>query len=322
MPTARQHIVDFHNPGFYHCISRCVRRAYLCGQDPVTQQSFDHRKHWIEQRIHNLSSIFAADIYGYAVMSNHYHLVVHMDPQRPLQWSDEEVAQRWLLLYPGKEKHQELRFNMILADKVKLKTYRERLGNLSWLMAAINEPLARRSNKEDFCTGRFWEGRFKSQALLDEGAILACLAYVDLNPIRAGLTEKLEDSLHTSIRYRLQQIKMASRGSNPCLDQPLPPVFQSEKLPLLSTSLKDYLRLVEWTGQAITHPDKAVIPKDIIPLFDRLNIHPDRWIPQVGHSPSRFYRAIGSVKSLRRRAKQLSQYWMKGIRAASILFNA
>jgi hypothetical protein len=127
--------------------------------------------------------------------NNHYHLVLYLDPLAPLNWSDGEIAEKWLLTYPGRldepcfEVQRELKKQAIMADKKKLQKYRQRFGSLSWFMSRLNEPLAKTSNAEDFVSGRFWESRYTSVALLDESAVLSCMAYVDLNPIRAGNIE-------------------------------------------------------------------------------------------------------------------------------------
>lgn len=115
-----------------------------------------------------LTNIFAVSLYAYAVMDNHYHLVLRLEPQLPLKWTDEEVAERWLLAYPGwldnseNSQLRELKKQAILADTQRLKKYRQRLGSLSWFMARLNEPLAKQSNQEDCIKGRFWESRYQS----------------------------------------------------------------------------------------------------------------------------------------------------------------
>ncbi len=86
---------------FYHCYVRCVRRAFLCGQDHHTGTNYDHRKQWLVSRLKFLSYIYAIDICAYAVMSNHYHVVLHVDAARAAGWSHEEVVERWLQLYKG-----------------------------------------------------------------------------------------------------------------------------------------------------------------------------------------------------------------------------
>ena len=209
MTRARSQQVSLEDTPYYHCISRCVRRAYLCGDDVVTGRNFDHRKRWLVQRIKELASHFSIDVCAYAVMSNHYHLVLHVDQDKARAWTDDEVIEHWSTLFPG---HKALIETLTLNKKTKaaqkmlerrIKEWRARLTDISWFMRCLNESVARRANREDDCKGRFWEGRFRSQALLDEKALVTCMAYVDLNPIRAGLTETLDSSDFTSIQERL-----------------------------------------------------------------------------------------------------------------------
>ena len=194
---------------YYHCISRCVRRAYLCGDDPVTGKNFDHRKQWLVSRIKTLAAQFSIDICAYAIMSNHYHLVLFVNEQQVGEWDDSEVVKRWTALFPRNaalivtlQKNKSSKAaQKRLQQQISL--WRERLMDISWFMRCVNEIVARQANREDECSGRFWEGRFKSQALLDEKALVTCMAYVDLNPIRAGITDSLENSDFTSIQERL-----------------------------------------------------------------------------------------------------------------------
>lgn len=178
MAIKRSERIDSESAGYYHLISRCVRRAFLCGVDDETGISYEHRRDWIEQRILQLAEIFSIEVYSYVVMHNHYHLIVYSDPLGPLHWTDLEVAERWLKLFPGKlDKPQfklkrELKLQAIANDENRLTEYRKRLGSISWLMCCINEPIAKRSNQEDFVKGHFWESRFTSQALLDDSAAL------------------------------------------------------------------------------------------------------------------------------------------------------
>ncbi len=196
-------------------VNRCVRRAFLCGQDSATGQNFDHRRGWIETRIRELASVFTIDVAAYAVMSNHYHVVLRVDADRAQALSDDAVLRRWTQLFTGPQLVQrylsEARGQMGQAECDKVAEfaalYRSRLHDLSWFMRVLNESIARQANAEDDCTGRFWEGRFKSQALLDEQALLAAMAYVDLNPIRAGMAESLQGSEHTSIKARLGDLQ-------------------------------------------------------------------------------------------------------------------
>ena len=200
--------------GVYHCFSRCVRRAFLYGYDTVTGRDFSHRKAWLVDRLRFLAAIFAIDVCAYAILENHYHTILRTLPDVVATWSDNEVATRWLTLFPRRRgmmdpslppAEKEIR---ALADcPERIAKLRRRLCSLSWFMGRLNEFIARAANKEDRVKGRFWESRFKCQALLDEAAIAACMVYVDLNPIRAGLAATPEESDFTSIQERIRAWK-------------------------------------------------------------------------------------------------------------------
>jgi len=190
MPKPRNLTVLPGKPGFYHCISRCVRRAHLCGFDRLTGQSFDHRRDWLVDRIEMLTTVFGVDVYAYAIMSNHYHLVLFLDPQRIKKLSDEEIIERWQRVFNWRKRRATDLPRQEITPEV-IETWRRRLGDLSWFMKAINEPAARLANAEEECKGHFWESRFKALPLLDEGAVLACMAYVDLNPVRTKTSSEI-----------------------------------------------------------------------------------------------------------------------------------
>ena len=187
-------------------------------------------------------------------------------------------------------------------------------GALIAFMIFIVWDLAKRSNAEDFVKGHFWESRFKSQALLDEAAAIACMAYVDLNPIRAGITQTIEDSAHTSIKKRLVQLN--EKQLNEAVDS----ISGSIHERTLSIRLKDYIELVEWTGKHIVHPGKAQIPAHLNSVFERLSLNQKEWLHQLNGYGSRYYRAVGALEAMKEKAKQLNQQWIKGIRAIKSLY--
>ena len=166
MTRPRSQIVSLTDTPFYHCISRCVRQAFLCDKDCYSGKNFDHRKPWLVDRLALLSEIFAIDIAAYAIMSNHDNLVLHVDPARSRLWSRDDVIRRWLRLYKGDPLvhcylRGELRSEVehLQLDRL-VETWRERLISISWFMRCLNEYMARGANRENDCTGRIWEGRF------------------------------------------------------------------------------------------------------------------------------------------------------------------
>ncbi len=219
MPSyARKHIVDETQIGVYQCIGRCVRRAFLCGTDAVSGRDFSHRKVWLQGRLESLASLFAVEICTFSVMSNHFHVVLRIRPDIAAAWSDEEVAYRWASVRAIYRKHRRTmpepnraHIDELLNSPKELADCRKRLSSLSMFMALLCEPLAILANKEDRVSGRFWQGRFRSQALLDESAMLACSMYVDLNPIRAGVAATPEQSAFTSAFTRIKGLEARSR---------------------------------------------------------------------------------------------------------------
>ncbi|NEZ04980.1 transposase [Wenzhouxiangella sp. XN201] len=305
-------------------MSRCVRRAFLCGFDVASGKDFEHRRQWIEERIFQLADSFAVSVYAYAVMSNHFHIVLRSDPRYAWEWSDREVAERWLAIFPGSISNRddpgcvERATLALLSNTERLDVIRQRLGSISWFMRALNEPIARMANREDGCTGRFWEGRFKCQALLDEQAVLSCMAYVDLNPVRAGMCEALRDSAHTSVRYRIKSTRSAigkALGLS-SEDQALKPVAGLDADALSDLTESSYIELVHWTGLQ-AHPEKRgkLSATGEAPPEGLWNVanHPREWIRRVQGTESRYYRAIGSAEALMLKAADLGQRWMKGV---------
>ncbi len=282
---------------YYHCVSRCVRRAFLCGIDHETGISYEHRRGWIQERIRLLSSLFTIDMCAYAVMSNHYHLVVKLGSSEYL--TDEDVLQRWLVLFKGPALVQAYRAGNPLSPtqwatvKDIIQVWRTRLQDLSWFMKCLNEPVARQANREDTCTGHFWESRFKTQALKTQEALLSCMAYVDLNPVRAGIAHTLEQSDYTSVQERIvrpfnPKITEALRDAHGLQPREQPMMLKpllhfdtpgrAEHKSGIPFRLEDYLVLLGWTGRMVREDGRGRIEATTPPILSRLAIAPDQWL--------------------------------------------
>lgn len=314
MTTARSSLIAPGSPGSFHCVQRCVRRAFLCGLDRHTGQSFEHRKDWVVERLLLLAECFAVAIHAYAVMSNHLHVVLQVDPAWQSAWTDADVASRWVRLFPPRENSEAAhahKRDVLLHQPERLAVLRARLADLSWFMKCLAEPIARAANAEDGCKGRFWEGRFKVQVLCDERALLAAMAYVDLNPIRAGLERDLASSAHTSVRSRLDA---AVPGA---LDRPLRPMAGHPAA--LGLSLRAYVGLVEWTGTQVRPGKRGALPANAPSALARYEADPSRWAVRVRAVGSGYWRVIGSAADLIDAARRLNQRWIKGIGLAQTL---
>jgi REP element-mobilizing transposase RayT len=325
MTRARQTLVSLEATPFYHCISRCVRRAWLCGDDPYTGESFEHRRKWVLDRLRQLSEIFAIDICAYAILSNHYHVVLHVDSEKAKAWSEREVILQWTQLYKGHLlADRYLSGNsMTTAERAALseliEEWRLRLYDISWFMRCLNEHLAHKANEEDKCKGRFFEGRFKSQALLDEGALLTCMSYVDLNPIRASMADTLEDSEFTSIQERLKDYTQQQKPDSTKQSTKLFPFVRSKgnkALNGIDFDEEDYYRLVDWTGRAIRDDKRGAIPEELVPILERLKLNPDAWLKSIKYYTRDYFTAVGAIDRIKAYAQSMEKCWFQGQSAA------
>jgi REP element-mobilizing transposase RayT len=287
----------------------------LCGFDALTGASYEHRRNWVEQRILALGQIFSINVCAYAVMSNHYHLVLHIDVHEQAALSNHTVLQRWFQLFKGNHLvRRYLQGDVLLPAEVKVvqeiaEQWRQRLGNISWFMKVLNEFIAREANAEDGCTGKFWECRFKSQALLDDQALAACMAYVDLNPIRAGIANALEDSDHTSVQTRIQAMHSTPIGVTEA-HQPssLWPFVGNlpDLVPIgLPFNLDDYLQLLDWNGRCLRPDKRGAIPDTVPAILIQLNIAPKNWLHTTSHFEQVFQNVAGVLESIRQKCPKL-----------------
>lgn len=321
MTQARSRLVSVETTPYYHCVCRCVRRAFLCGDDPFSGGSYEHRRQWIVDRMATLLEVFCIDIAAYAVMSNHYHVLVHLDPERAQALSATDVVERWCTLFSAPLLIERFQAGEALSAAERaavdelIGRWRDRLADLSWFMRCLNEYIARRANAEDQCKGRFWEGRYKSQALLDEAAVLSCMTYIDLNPIRAGMAETPEGSDYTAIQARIRKTQPLSEA--------LMPFLGAEKAGQESGLVcdeRDYLALVDWTGRSIRNDKRGAIPSHLAPILVRLGIESKEWTQHVQHFGRRYYRAIGALQRLRQFAEKIGQGWFQGQSRCRVVF--
>jgi REP element-mobilizing transposase RayT len=346
MPQARKRIIDPSLPTWVHCTSRCVRRAFLCGG------TADHRRGWLEERLCLLAGIFAVEIAGYAIMENHLHVIVRMQPRHPSTWSEEEVARRWYGIYPADyfadgtpKPAAEALIQSRRDDHAWVGERRKRLADLGWFMKALKEAIARRANREDGCTGAFWEGRFHSVPLLDQAALIACMAYVDLNPVRARIAETPESSIYTSAYRRIEarnrhlataRANALDTGRAECLPDkaglsraathpedglwlcPLSSCVVGEELGNRRVDVDDYLMVLDATGRLLKPDKRGCIPSELPPILTRLDLSVEAWLATMqGWRMFAFTSAVGSAAV---RAMEAGRRHLRWIRSRCPLF--
>nr|WP_306174607.1 transposase [Alteromonas stellipolaris] len=255
-------------------------------------------------------------------MSNHVHVVLHVDKQGANSWSLEQVLTQWHRIHKGTLLTQRYLKDDRLSDaEIKAvadtaEVYRRRLYDISWFMRNLNEFIARAANTEDECTGRFWEGRFKSQALLNESALLSCMAYVDLNPVRANIATTPENSRYTSIYARLQAVKSKLKTSA------LLPFSGEHRQPdrkEIPIKLSDYLELVDTTGRIIRDDKPGYIHSNYAPILSRLGISQVHWQSLTTRFEKLFSYAAGCETTMRGFKQNTNRQRARGIKNAKLL---
>ncbi len=338
MRKPRCEIIDSMEVNVVHVCSRTVRRCYLFGDDPLTGKNFDHRKDWIEEMLTHFAAQFGIDLLAFAVLSNHFHLILRNRPDVVATWDDSEVARRWLMICPHRrdEAGQPMAPSNAELDTIrncpqKLAERRARLADVSWWMRLLCQRIATRSNQEDNAKGHFFEERFRMIRLVDEASLVACSAYVDLNPIRAAICQTVEASDHTSVQRRIEAVRArqtedrqrngAERSKvepiRPLCDEFLSPVSIDERFGnigpdvsqeetrcsdkgFLAMSVLDYIELLDWTARQ-SRPDKSgETPQDLPPVVERLGLSAESWCELVDDFGRLFHHVAGSPETIDR----------------------
>jgi len=215
MAIPRNRIFDRTKPVTCHCVSRCVRRISLLAPE--------ERRRALHDRLTQLVRFFAIDVLEWSLLTNHFHLVASTHPDLAAHWSDQEVATRWRTLSPDYVWRRRNRIDRSLpaqpeeiaaavADPDLIARWRCNLADLSIFHKFLKQKIARAINLQDDVTGHCFEGRFKSIVALDEEAVIAHMVYVALNPVRASMTDSLEDYEFSSVADRVKELKTRIRN--------------------------------------------------------------------------------------------------------------
>jgi hypothetical protein len=318
-----------------HVMNRAVRRCFLMGSDPLTGKNFDHRKLWMERKLQQQAAHFGIDLLGSSIMDNHFHLVLRSRPDVVKTWDDTQVAYRWCMLCPNRKypdgspkEPNEAELNAIRCDPQQLQEIRRRLSDISWWMRLLCQHVGQRANREMNESGKFWESRFKAVRLLDDTALLACVSYVDLNPIRAALAEAIEASDYTSAKKRLEALLQQQSASRPAAqelaDGSLAPVHLDERhAPLgaqpsasgrrcsdkgfLNMTAQEYLTLLDWTARQLVPGKAGVTPAELPPILERVGLKPGSWLKLVGKFGKLFHNVAGKPHTIADNRSRLSK---------------
>jgi hypothetical protein len=350
----RSETVDPFEVAVHHCFNRCVRQERLCGDQ------FEYRRQWIRDHCQMLAQLFAVEITFHGLMGNHLHFELRSRPDIVRTWSDPECLERWMRISKStKAFHDDwpeiderllaMRLAERLPDAEYLQQVRRNLSDISCLMGALEENIARRANAEDGTHGHFWESRYKNLNCVDETGILLCGLYIDLNQVRAGEAPTPEDSRWTSAYERIQGRQWqadqeAGRMSEEDAAQGPPDgwlsaltvqegpeadiretvysstPWRASDLGIIPYSLEYYLELLDWTGRQIRSDKPSAIPAHLAPILERLGIRESFLIEVVKNLTSIFRRGVGRLENLRKLAQRAGRKRLSGMRMAAEAF--
>jgi hypothetical protein len=354
MTTARKDFMQAGTIGTFHIIVRCVRRSFLQGFDEYSGKDYSHRKSWVLDKTKLLLEALAIDVAAYANMDNHFHLIVRNRPDILKDLTPLQIATRWLIIHPTKKMKTEKKSKPTQDDldqtllKYDIEELRSRLSDISWFMRELNQYIAVRANLEDKCKGSFFESRFKSQNLADDAAILTCMIYCDLNPIRAQIATSIETSFNTSgfVRYQAGKAKnnlvnaeeLKESQSNKKLNKLqeneikiqekiakkvkwLAPIEKldlnlknAERTPILNITLKKYLALLDFTGREYHRDKPGIISGNIAPILEVMGLSQKQWLENLINYGKWYYRVLGPLIDLRDKLISTKQRWFKGVK--------
>ena len=361
MATPRKDVFDPHVVGMYHCVTRCVRQLFLLGRDKKARLENAGRWSYCELRLQTLAGIFAIDVLDFAMLSNHIHTSLRNRPDVVQDWSNHEVARRWLRLHPteAKKKKEKLKeiteqdIDTAAADAKLMTKARRKLSCISHFQKTFLEPIAKEFNRRDGKKGHFVAERFRCKRLDHEGALLACSIYIALNPFRAGLGDTIQAHPHSSYSRRhrgvadwLTPLFLDERAS--AYDQVATVTVgqdgvgrlqaQANQLPAPRCSEKgmfplrwsEYQAIAEWTALHIRNrrvlsqgeKDAIVVPEHIAKLLESLGIDAKFWLDTIDRYAELFHNFVASPSQLDEIARKLDKKYVKGVRACRSLFLA
>jgi hypothetical protein len=305
MTIARAQLIDPSVSRWYHCVTRCVRRAPL-----LAEGSFD-RKAWLERRIEELAGIFAVSVGAYSILDDQIQLLVRHEAEIAGSWSATEVVRRRARLYPPYDRSRrplpvtDLWVAQRRKDAAGVLTAREQLQNIGRFMKCLKEPLSRMANREDHTGGPFFDERFKSVGILDDQSLVAACIYIDLSPSWTAKAARPLETPYTSLRTRAAHLKRFRRTAVPrkiktgskssahaedslwlCPIEDRSHVKGSREGMFKDLLLQDYLILIDYSAN-LGRGRKASASSPAVEILARLGFSAQRWHEHMASLQSR-----------------------------------